>query len=85
SSSAERLVFTSSSAPGKASPCLPSALKFKYHFKNRVREGEEDRQKEIAKSKFKSADSFPNAPARVRGMLRPVCWAGMYKGIRMAC
>jgi hypothetical protein len=30
--------------------------------KDRVREGEEDRQKEIAKSKFKSADSFPNAP-----------------------
>jgi hypothetical protein len=30
--------------------------------KDRVREGKEDRQKEIAKSKFKSADSFPNAP-----------------------
>jgi len=29
---------------------------------DRVREGEEERQKEIAKSGVKSADSFPNAP-----------------------
>jgi hypothetical protein len=30
--------------------------------KDRVREGEADRQKKIAESKFKSPDSFPNAP-----------------------
>jgi hypothetical protein len=30
--------------------------------KDRVREGEEDRQKKIAKSKVKSPASFPNAP-----------------------
>ena len=30
--------------------------------RDRVHEGEADRQNEIAKSKFKSADSFPNAP-----------------------
>ena len=30
--------------------------------RDRVHEGEDERQKEIAKSKFKSADSFPNAP-----------------------
>ena len=30
--------------------------------KDRVREGEEERQKKIAKSSFKSPDSFPNAP-----------------------
>ena len=30
--------------------------------RDRVREGEDERQKEIAESKFKSAKSFPNAP-----------------------
>ncbi len=30
--------------------------------KDRVFEGEKERQKEIAKSGVKSADSFPNAP-----------------------
>ena len=30
--------------------------------RDRVREGEDERQKDIAKSKLKSADSFPNAP-----------------------
>ena len=30
--------------------------------KDRVSEGEKERQKEIAKSGVKSADSFPNAP-----------------------
>lgn len=30
--------------------------------KDRVRKGEEERQKEIAESGFKSADSFPDAP-----------------------
>jgi hypothetical protein len=29
---------------------------------DRVREGEEERQHKIAKSKFSSPDSFPNAP-----------------------
>jgi hypothetical protein len=30
--------------------------------KDRVFEGEKERQKKIAKSRVKSADSFPNAP-----------------------
>ena len=43
--------------------------------KDRVREGEEERQKEIAKSKFKSADSFPNAPG-ANSRNAPPGWLG---------
>jgi hypothetical protein len=43
--------------------------------RDRVREGEDDRQKEIANSKFKSADSFPNAPG-AKSRNAPPGWLG---------
>ena len=43
--------------------------------KDRIREGEEDRQNKIAKSKFKSTDSFPNAPS-AKSRNDPPGWLG---------
>jgi hypothetical protein len=43
--------------------------------KDRVREGEEDRQKEIATSGVKSPDSFPNAPG-AKSRNDPPGWLG---------
>lgn len=43
--------------------------------KDRVREGEEDRQEQIAKSKFKTADSYPNAPG-AKSRNAPPGWLG---------
>jgi hypothetical protein len=44
-------------------------------FRDRVREGEDDRQKHIAESGFKSADSFPNAPG-AKSRNDPPGWLG---------
>jgi hypothetical protein len=43
--------------------------------KDRVRESEEDRQKEIVESKFESADSYPNAPG-AKSRNAPPGWLG---------